>query len=111
MTLRTACWLTGLFFVLPVAPALASQQALDSVLREQAAIEGGLTQLEALADQRLTACWQRFAVNDCLAAVRREFRQQREPLQAQLLVLRQREREIRLQLREQRLQDKEGGRD
>ena len=103
--------LTGLLSLLPTVPVVASSPALEAVLREQAGIERELNQLDAVAEQRSTACWQRFAVNDCLAAVRRETRQQREPLQAQLLALRQREREIRLQLRVQRLQDQEVGRD
>lgn len=51
-------------------------------------------------------CWQKFAVNACLIAARRERRQNLEPLRAQELALNAQERLWRTAQREQRLQDK-----
>ena len=91
---------------LAAGAAAAAEDALHTVIREQAALEKVLQGLEDQEQQASQACWQRFAVNDCLIRVRREARRQREPLQNQWLALRDREREIRLQQRELRLQGK-----
>lgn len=95
--------LTGL---LMAGPALSAEDALQAVLREQAGLEQALQHLQALEQQASQACWQRFAVNDCLRQVRRDARREREPLHAQWLEMRERERALRLHLREQRLQEK-----
>lgn len=74
------------------------QQRADISIRKQAV-------LDAHAKLR-QQCWQRFAVNDCLRDVRRAQRKALEPVETELLTLNARERALRLQEREQRLQDK-----
>ncbi len=63
-------------------------------------------------DQFQTAsklCWQKFAVNDCLANVRREKYQQLAPLDAREIELNARQRELKEFERQQRLSDKATG--
>ncbi len=63
-------------------------------------------------DQFQTAsklCWQKFAVNDCLAKVRREKYQQLAPLDAREIELNARQRELKEFERQQRLSDKTVG--
>lgn len=101
------CTSWALALWLMAGPALAAEDALQAVLHEQAALEHKLQHLQTQEEQASRACWQRFAVNDCLRQVRRDARRQREPLHAKWLDLREHERTLRLQLREQRLNDKE----
>lgn len=54
-------------------------------------------------------CWQKFAVNDCLANVRREKYQQLAPLDAREIELNTRQRELKEFERQQRLSDKATG--
>jgi hypothetical protein len=63
-------------------------------------------------DQFQTAsklCWQKFAVNDCLANARREKYQQLAPLDAREIELNTRQRELKEFERQQRLSDKATG--
>lgn len=63
-------------------------------------------------DQFQTAsklCWQKFAVNDCLANARREKYQQLAPLDAREIELNARQRELKEFERQQRLSDKATG--
>lgn len=55
------------------------------------------------------ACWQRFAVNDCLMAVRRSRFAQLDPVREQELALNALERQWRTQERQRRLQEKAPG--
>ncbi len=81
------------------------------------------TELAAIAAQRLVieadkkivldqfqieskACWQVFAVNDCLAKARRLKYQQLEPLDHREVVLNAKHRELKERERQQRLLDK-----
>ncbi len=74
------------------------QQRAEIAARKQAVMDAHFKMREQ--------CWQRFAVNDCLRDVRRAQRKALEPLQAEQIALNARERSLRLQAREQRLQDK-----
>ncbi len=51
-------------------------------------------------------CWQKFAVNDCLANARREKYQQLAPLDAREIELNAKQRELKEFERQQRLLDK-----
>jgi hypothetical protein len=90
--------------------ALVQAQAQDDVpadIRQQR---------EVLAQERVRivqqhdalarACWQKFAVNDCLADVRKSKRNQLDPIHQQELVLNAQERAWRTRQREERLQNK-----
>ena len=52
------------------------------------------------------ACWQKFAVNDCLSAVRKSKRAQLDPIHLKELELNAQERDWRTRQREERLQNK-----
>lgn len=104
-----AAW--ALALSLSAGPALAAEEALQAVLQQQSALEQVLQRLQDQEQQASQACWQRFAVNDCQRQVRRDARREREPLHLQWLGLRELERTLRLQLREQRLQDKAAAHD
>ena len=52
------------------------------------------------------ACWQEFAVNDCLAKARRIKYQQLAPLDQREVVLNAKQRELKERERQQRLMDK-----
>lgn len=52
------------------------------------------------------ACWQKFAVNDCLAAVRKSKRAQLDPIHQKELELNAQERTWRTRQRDERLQNK-----
>ena len=57
-------------------------------------------------DMLARACWQKFAVNDCLATVRRSKRVLLDPIHQKELALNAQERAWRTRQREERLQDK-----
>jgi hypothetical protein len=59
-----------------------------------------------LHDQMARDCWQKFAVNDCLAAVRKSKRAELDPLHQKELALNTQEREWRTRQRLDRLQNK-----
>ena len=102
----TGVWI-GLLALGPAwAQDHAQNQNLDQVRQAQDALAHQLEALRSQERQASQACWQRFAVNDCLAQVRRQARQAREPLRAQLLALQSQERELKLAQREQRLQER-----
>lgn len=92
-------------------------QASDDVpadLRQQREVLAQTrAQVNAQHDLQAQACWQKFAVNDCLSAVRKSRRAQLDPIHQQELALNAQERAWRTRQREERLQDKaaEGGRD
>ena len=68
--------------------------------------------LKIIFDQFQTAsklCWQKFAVNDCLANARREKYQQLAPLDAREIELNAQQRELKEIERQQRLSDKATG--
>ena len=63
-------------------------------------------QVNAQHDLQAQACWQKFAVNDCLSAVRKSRRAQLDPIHQQELALNAQERAWRTRQLEERLQDK-----
>lgn len=63
--------------------------------------------IEAEHDERQRACWQRFAVNDCLREVRRSRHAALDPLRPLELALNEQERAWRTQQREERLRGKQ----
>lgn len=78
----------------------AERQRLDS---ERSAIE-------QRHDTLMRECWQRFAVNDCLREVRRQRHAALDPLRAEELELNAQERAWRTLQREERLREKDPGR-
>jgi small-conductance mechanosensitive channel len=64
------------------------------------------SQINQAHELQAKACWQKFAVNDCLAAVRKSKRAQLDPIHQQELQLNAQERAWRTQQREERLQNK-----
>ena len=91
-------------------PSLACAQASEA-LNEQlerlrlARLELAeqLRRAESSSHERQSACWQRFAVNDCLIRERRALRQAQGPLKTRDLDLADQERVLREQQRQQRL--------
>lgn len=105
--LRQMC-LTGLC---AVQAALAQTDASSTVemaaMNEQRAIIE--QEKKQVLDQFQTAskaCWKRFAVNDCLANVRRQKYQDLAPLDQREIQLNARQRELKELERQQRLTDK-----
>ena len=88
----------------------ASAQALDDVPAEIRQQRDALTQernrINQAHDLQATACWQKFAVNDCLAAVRKSKRAQLDPIHQKELALNAQERAWRTRQRDERLQNK-----
>jgi colicin import membrane protein len=99
-------WLTAV----PVMAQDISMREQD-LARHKASLHQTMDVIELRQQEAARACWQRFAVNDCLIRVRREKRELLEPLRQQMLHLDAAERQLRLDLREKRLQDKEAARD
>ena len=102
-----------LFCLLALAgPVGAQAPAPSDGLPERIASERQRLQAERDAlEQRHEAwrrdCWQRFAVNDCLREVRRQYHAEVDPLRAQELTLNAEERAWRTLQREERLRDKD----
>jgi colicin import membrane protein len=57
-------------------------------------------------EQLAKACWQQFAVNDCLSAVRKSRRAQLDPIHQKELALNAQERAWHMQQRDERLKNK-----
>jgi transposase len=62
--------------------------------------------INASHEQQAKACWQKFAVNDCLSAVRKSQRAHLDPIHQKELELNAQERDWRTRQREERLQNK-----
>lgn len=93
---------------------LAQPAPQDEALRLRISEARAQLQTERLAieqahTQQTQACWQRFAVNDCLSQVRRSRRTALEPIRAQELALNAQERAVRTRERDARLQQKSAG--
>lgn len=87
------------------APELPDPSARIEAEREQ--LQAERSAAERMYDERQRACWQRFAVNNCLQQVRRERHAALDPLRERELRLNEQERAWRSVQREQRLQDKQ----
>lgn len=89
------------------AQALTLAEREARIAQEQARANEALSQIESRYQIAMRECWQKFAVNDCQAQVRRDRRVQREPWLIQQQTLQAQERQLRLEQRERRLEQKE----
>lgn len=78
-----------------------------SLAEERQQIARRKAEIEARYDSEKKACWQRFAVNDCLRRARLERRAAITPLQEREWVVLQVERDAREQVRRTRLEGKQ----
>ncbi len=95
-----------------LAPAYAQADASgpgvpERIAAERERLQALRAEIEQTHDERLRACWQRFAVNVCLREVRRSRHDALDPVRVQELSLNAQEREWRTQQREERLRDKQ----
>ena len=85
----------------------ATNPLQERLTAERARLQAERAQVEQNHEANLRACWQRFAVNDCLIRERRALRQAQAPLKARDLELADQERALREQQRLQRLSARE----
>lgn len=78
------------------AHAAELEQRAQARDRERAEIEQARQTIEARRKEAETACWQRFAVENCLRDARQTAREQELPLRQRELELKQQERQERL---------------
>lgn len=91
---------TGVF-----AQALWAEPETIRLQRQEIALQRDAVM--ASYQQNMTACWQKFAVNDCLRQARQLRRSALEPLHQQDLRLNEQERLWRAEQRTQRLESKQ----
>jgi hypothetical protein len=96
------CWAMASFHCL--AQAQVDVLAEIGLQRDQLTQERA--QVSAVHDILARACWQKFAVNDCLATVRKSKRKQLDPVRQKELELNAQERAWRTLQRDERLQNK-----
>ena len=100
------------FLWLGLAVGVHAQQAQplaqmpERIALERQMLDVQRTRIEQSHDEQARACWQKFAVNDCLREVRRSRRAALDPLREQELLLNAQDRAWRTQQRDQRLMDK-----
>ena len=101
----------GLLMVATAAPWAQTDTASSDVPGRIAAERERLQQQRQAIEQadleRKRACWQRFAVNDCLREVRRQRYAALDPVRSRELELNAQERAWRTQQREERLRGKQ----
>jgi hypothetical protein len=99
------CW-----FVWLCLSCSACAQSVDDVpaeIRQQRErLSQERVQITQQHELQTKACWQKFAVNDCLASVRKSKRAQLDPIHQKELELNAQERAWRTRQREERLQNK-----
>lgn len=96
------CWL-------PLALAQPGKDFADresQLAQQRAQLERTRAELLAQYDTQERACWQRFAVNDCLRAVRRAKRADMQPIDEADWALAEQERALVQEQRRERLADK-----
>ncbi len=76
---------------------------------EREAIASARAEITADYEEQAKACWQKFAVNDCLRDARRVRRASLEPLRQKDLLLNAQERQWRTEQRNLRLEGKQAG--
>ena len=108
MKTRVCVWLmaAALAFVTQAEPLSADVPARIAAERQQ--LQQALQAVELADLERKRACWQRFAVNDCLREVRRQRYAALDPLRARELELNALERAWRTPERDERLREKSG---
>lgn len=83
-----------------------SSPELGDIHAQRAVIEQEKKQVLDQFQTTSKACWQKFAVNDCLAQVRHQKYQALAPLDQREIQLNAKERELKERDRQQRLSDK-----
>jgi hypothetical protein len=91
----------------PIAFAPSPDEMSEDIDRKRKALALQRQTILQTEEAQLALCWQKFAVNACQTAARRERRQAIEPLRLQELALNAQERLLRTQQRELRLQSKQ----
>ncbi len=109
--MKGLCLLALVLSLLGLQVRAQSAESVDDVPDRIAAEREALsTQRQAIEEQheaRLRACWQRFAVNDCLREARRSRHAALDPLRPKELELNAQEREWRTRQRDERLRNKQ----
>ena len=99
------CWLAAAMAQTP-AP---TDDPTARIASERAQLQVERQSIEEAHETRNRECWQRFAVNACLAEVRSSRRAALDPIRARELALNAQERAWRTQQRDERLRDKAEG--
>ncbi len=110
--LKRLCMTIALTFASLMWHATSCATSLETLTAIEAQRQVLAQDKKIIFDQFQTAsklCWQKFAVNDCLANARREKYQQLAPLDAREIELNTRQRELKEFERQQRLSDKATG--
>ncbi|MEN9889649.1 MAG: hypothetical protein RL559_1686 [Pseudomonadota bacterium] len=98
----------ALAWVSAQSPA-ADEDTEVRIARARAELQAEREAIEQAHAERQRECWQRFAVNACLADVRRSRRDALAPIRARELAVNAEERAWRTQQRDERLRDKAEG--
>lgn len=88
-------------------PAVASDDLPARIAEAREHLQQERQAIESLHEERARACWQRFAVNDCLREVRRSRHDALDPLRPRELELNAQERDWRSRQRDDRLRYKQ----
>ena len=89
------------------ASVLAQNGGADErIAQEREHLQAERSAVEQTHEALSRACWQRFAVNDCLREVRRSRYAALDPIRARELELNAQERALRTRQRDERLQGK-----
>ena len=88
------------------AHAAALEQRAQARDRERAEIEQARQTIEARRKEAETACWQRFAVENCLRDARQTAREQELPLRQREQELKQQERQEKADARLRQIEQK-----
>ena len=95
-----ACMLTAV-------QAQTAEGVPEAIAKERAVLLERRHAIVAEFEQRSQACWQRFAVNDCISQARRVRRADLAPIRQAELALNEQERQWRTQQRNERVQGKQ----
>ena len=103
-----AAWAIASVFA--IAQALASEPnaaiELNEIALETSALNDQKSQVLQIYQSDAKACWQKFAVNDCLAKARRDKYQRLAPIEQLEIILNAKRRELKEADRIQRLNEK-----
>lgn len=78
----------------------------QAIEKERAQLADRRNAIMADFETRSQACWQRFAVNDCISQARRIRRAELQPVRQAELLLNEQERQWRTEQRNERVQNK-----
>jgi hypothetical protein len=103
-----AAWTIASVFA--IAQALASEPnaaiELNKIALETSALNDQKSQVLQIYQSDAKACWQKFAVNDCLSKARRDKYQRLAPIEQLEIILNAKRRELKETDRIQRLNEK-----